>query len=78
MDVFCDDAFAFTLDEDVAGWYVFNRRLAAAFPQTKDWEMEIASPAFEPMLRNIYDRDGRTYAEAKALAATYEKDQVLK
>lgn len=47
----------FTITEDTDGWFVFLDRTMAAFPNIpKNWEVDVAQPAFATNLTVLYDR----------------------
>jgi hypothetical protein len=52
------------MNEELKGWCMFNKRIKEKFPQiNKQWDLEIASPAFKTNLTLVYDRAGRTLEE---------------
>jgi hypothetical protein len=64
LDVFTIDGKGFTINEDTAGWYQFIRHSKenlTAIPE--NWEMKIASPAFETKLTLLYDKNDRSQDE---------------
>jgi len=57
MDIFCENDFKFSINEEVSGWYVFVSKLQEKFPQIdKKWQMEIAHPAFKTNQTLLYKK----------------------
>lgn len=67
MDIFTSDSASIRLTESTPGWYQFQKRLSeniASIP--KDWDGEIAVPAFDTKLTLLFDRKGLKQKEAEA------------
>ena len=48
---------AIRFSESTAGWYQFQERLRNVFPDIrKDWELDVAMPAFETIYIVLYER----------------------
>lgn len=55
---------AFTISEDLAGWYQFVVKTKEIFPTIpKDWDIEIIQPAFEANYTTIYDKTKLNHEE---------------
>jgi hypothetical protein len=57
LNVNCDNDISFTISEEIAGWYIFLEKMAIQFPSIdKNWNLEIASPAFDTNLTLLFER----------------------
>lgn len=57
LNVNCDSDVSFTISEEIAGWYIFLEKMAIQFPSIgKNWNLEIASPAFDTNLTLLFER----------------------
>jgi len=66
MDIFFSDNASLRLTESTPGWFQFQKRLSENIPSIpKEWDGEIAVPAFETKLTLLFDRQGRTPPEAE-------------
>ncbi|WP_288425043.1 hypothetical protein [uncultured Spirosoma sp.] len=64
LNVLCDNQLHFSFYEETPGWFQFLQHTKAVFKQIPEhWEIDIATPVFEPKPTLIYDRHGRTLAE---------------
>jgi hypothetical protein len=70
-DTICTDIFLvnknnFTITEETRGWFQFLKHLKERFSNIdKTWEIKIATPVFDTKLTLIYDRENRTFEDAK-------------
>ncbi len=64
-DIFCSNNKSFKINEETAGWFQFMIHLSERFPNVeKNWDIRIATPAFETNLTLVYDRENRNLEEA--------------
>lgn len=67
MDIFLENDRCLTLTESNTGWHQFNERLTEQFREIPpSWIIDMATPAFETTLTLLYDKQGRSFDEAKA------------
>lgn len=67
VDLFTSDGFCIKLTEDTPGWYQFNKKLTENFLTiSNNWEGDIIYPAFKSNLTLLFDKAGRSKAEAEA------------
>ncbi|RZJ94074.1 MAG: hypothetical protein EOO60_03830 [Hymenobacter sp.] len=71
LDIFFQDS-SFTITEETAGWHIFVEQLEAYLPLLPGWFGEVAVPAFETRLTLLYEREGRSFAQA--MPAYYPAD----
>lgn len=56
-----DDGFVLSLNEDIAGWFQFQKRLVQHIPQiSMDWLINIADPPFQKNTTLLYDKENRS------------------
>jgi len=68
LDLFFGNEVRFTLTEETPGWHQFLIRLHQNVPAIAlDWYIAISVPAFETCLTVLFDKEGRTQAQAEAL-----------
>ncbi|WP_417941023.1 hypothetical protein [Flavobacterium sp. RS13.1] len=66
VDIFYKIDKSFRISEETLGWFQLMIHLKEKFPSiNKNWEMEIAIPAFETKLTLIYEKEHRTFEESK-------------
>jgi hypothetical protein len=63
--IIMDDGFVLSLNEDIAGWFQFQKRLAQQLPQISiDWLIHIANPPFQKNTTLLYNKENKSLEEA--------------
>jgi hypothetical protein len=65
LDIFYEDEKQIRITEETKGWYIFLEKLQTQFPQIKkNWDVEIAFPAFETNLTLLYESENNNLEES--------------
>lgn len=58
LEIQFNDGNIFSINEETPGWFQFNKKIKEQFSEIdKDWDIEIAVPAFETNLTILYSKD---------------------